>query len=70
MALHDGVAWPTPAGGKAPRPCKTPGCGLVYTPGFFRTHVRDYHGKLWREPDGKLRTSGDSVTEPVVESGS
>ena len=26
-----------------PLPCKTPGCGLVYTPGYFTEHVRDYH---------------------------
>jgi hypothetical protein len=37
---------------RGPNPCKTPGCGLVYTPGFFREHVRDYHGAFlgWLNP--------------------
>lgn len=37
-----------------PRPprCKYPGCYLVYTPGYYKEHARDYHG----DSLGKLRS--------------
>lgn len=28
---------------RRPKPCKTAGCGLVYTPGYFAIHVLHYH---------------------------
>ena len=33
-------------GRRGPLPCKTPGCGLVYTPGFFAEHDATYHGDM------------------------
>jgi hypothetical protein len=31
--------------GRGPYACLTPGCGLVYTPGYWREHVKAYHRK-------------------------
>jgi hypothetical protein len=30
---------------RGPYACLTPGCGLVYTPGYWREHVKAYHRK-------------------------
>lgn len=38
------IDWARAAGGRGPYPCKHPGCGLVYTPGYYKEHARGYHG--------------------------
>lgn len=45
------VEWARGRPGKGPYPCTTPGCGLVYTPGYWQEHVHAYHGDML----GKLR---------------
>ena len=48
---YGAVDWAKAAGAKGPYPCPTPGCGLVYTPGYRAEHIRDYHGDML----GKIR---------------
>lgn len=33
-----------------PKPCRFPGCGLVFTPGYYAEHAHTYHEGGKRRP--------------------